>query len=167
MSIDPVTQGPLRMVHPQLEGLLNAAIDGVLILDHKSRIRLMSRIAERMFGYSEADMLGYEVSHLLPEYHDSSHAQEPQFWAMRGTCKGAVTMAAGLQPNWLPENSRHRPPRYVAFVRDISDRVRREVALRQAKQRYIPHNASPTSVTHHSSGCHPGRLCIAAATPHV
>lgn len=139
MSIDPVTQGPLRMVHPQLEGLLNAAIDGVLILDHKSRIRLMSHAAERMFGYREADLLGYDVSHLLPEYHDGNHAQlsgvqEPQFlghaWHLQGRRRDGSRFAAELASGKIQGID---PPRYVAFVRDISDRVKREAALRQSE----------------------------------
>ena len=43
MSTYPITRGPLRMVHPQLEALLNAAIDGVIVFDQERRIRLMSR----------------------------------------------------------------------------------------------------------------------------
>jgi two-component system sensor kinase FixL len=137
MSIDPVTQGPLRMVHPQLEGLLNAAIDGVLILDHKGRIRLMSHAAERMFGCREADMLGCDVSHILPEYHDGKHAQladvqEPRFldhaWHLQGRRRDGSRFAAELASGKIHGID---PPRYVAFVRDISDRVRREAALRQ------------------------------------
>lgn len=139
MSIDPVTQGPLRMVHPQLEGLLNAAIDGVMILDHKSRIRLMSHAAERMFGYQEADMLGYEVSHLLPEYHDGNHAHfvgvhEPKFlghaWQLQGRRHDGSRFAAELTTGKIHGIE---PPRYVTFVRDISDRVRREAALKQSE----------------------------------
>ncbi len=139
MSIDPVTQGPLRMVHPQLEALLNAAIDGVLILDHKSRIRLMSHAAERMFGYREADMLGHDVSYLLPDYHDVSHpqlmgVQEPQFlghaWHLQARRRDGSRFAAELASGKIHGID---PPRYVAFVRDISDRVKREVALRQSE----------------------------------
>ncbi len=139
MSIDPVTQGPLRMVHPQLEALLNAAIDGVLILDHKSRIRLMSQAAESMFGYRESDVLGYDISKLLPAFADdgtaqgearrhrdlSGHTRQLQGRRQDGT-RFAVEMASGRVYGL-------EPPRFIAFVRDISDRTRREAALQQSE----------------------------------
>lgn len=138
MSIDPVTQGPLRMVHPQLEGLLNAAIDGVLILDHKCRIRLMSYAAERMFGYREAEMLGHEVSQLLPDYNVGNQSQsgvrEPgplgDAWLLQGRRNDGTRFAAELASGKIHGIE---PPRYIAFVRDISDRMHREAALRQSE----------------------------------
>ena len=139
MSIDPVTQGPLRMVHPQLEALLNAAIDGVLILDHKGRIRLMSQAAERMFGYRESEMLGHDVGELLPAMADdgstqsevrrhrdlSGHRRQLQGRRQDGV-RFAVEMASGRVYGI-------EPPRFIAFVRDISDSTRREAALQQSE----------------------------------
>lgn len=137
MNIDPITQGPLRMVHPELEDLLNAAIDGVLILDHKNRIRLISRAAERMFGYQEAALLGHEVSELLPGF-DNSHCPSTgaecdtgqRVWQLQGHRRNGIRFAAELACGRIHGIE---PPRYIAFVRDISERVRREAALRQSE----------------------------------
>ncbi len=135
MIIDPVTQGPLRMVHPQLEALLNAAIDGVLILDHKNRIRLMSSAAERMFGYRETDMLGREISELIPEFNELDYMRTgdertAHTWQLLGRRQDGARFAVELASGRVHGID---PPRYIAFVRDISDRVRREAALRQSE----------------------------------
>jgi len=137
MSIDPVTQGPLRMVHPELEDLLNAAIDGVLILDHKRRIRLMSRAAERMFACREVAMLGHDVNELLPEFDDrhcppvGGECETGQrVRLLQGFRKDGTHFAAELACGRIHGIE---PPRYIAFIRDISERMRREAALRQSE----------------------------------
>ncbi|MGC3981338.1 MAG: PAS domain S-box protein [Steroidobacteraceae bacterium] len=139
MSTNPITQGPLRMVHPQLEGLLNAALDGVVILDHKSRIRLMSRAAEQMFGYRESELLGHEMNRLLPDFDETRHTDTPGVreggypenqWQLLGQRKDGSRFAAELASGRIHGID---PPRFVAFVRDISDRVQREAALQQSE----------------------------------
>lgn len=99
----------------------------------------MSHAAERMFGYREAEMLGHDVNKLLPEYNDGNHTQlhdvqEPQFlghaWQLQGRRRDGSRFAAELASGKIHGID---PPRYVAFVRDISDRVRREAALRQSE----------------------------------
>lgn len=139
MSTDPVTQGPLRMIHPQLEALLNAAIDGVIIFDHKQRIRLMSRTAERIFGCCEADMLGHQVVALLPDLDHGDRQTEMRVkepaagenaLRLQGVRGNGSTFAAELACGRIHGID---PPRYIAFVRDISDRVQREVALQHSE----------------------------------
>lgn len=139
MNTGPVTQGPLRMVDPQLEGLLDAATDGVLILDHKGRIRLMSQAAERMFGYREADLLGHQVQTLLPEFYPenervSGNAADSQtlehIRLLQGRRYDDSRFAAELGTGRIHGID---PPRFIVFVRDITDRVRREAALQQSE----------------------------------
>lgn len=139
MSTPSVTQGPLRMVNPQLEGLLNAAFDGVLIVDHKGRIRLMSHAAERMFGYREVDLLGLNVQRLLPQL--TSHAPPTTLHdADLGNIEGVRTLQARRSNDsmFTAELATGRipgiePPRFIVFVRDITDRVTRELVLQQSE----------------------------------
>ena len=141
-----VTQGPLRQVQPELETLLDAAIDGVIIVDHKGRVRLLSHAAELMFDRQENDVLGSNIAMLLPEFdallarqivcyapnynnvrRDKLLGQHHETFALR--CDGLVFQVElgvgtvrGIEPS-----------RYIVFVRDISERKRRDEALRRSE----------------------------------
>jgi two-component system sensor kinase FixL len=139
MNEMPVTQGPLRMVSPQLEGLLNAASDGVLILDHRGRIRLMGQAAEHMFGCRESDMLGHQVDQLLPDFFremDLSAAASDQIKRLERVMPLHGRRVDGTQ--FAVELAVGRvygidPPRFITFIRDISERLRQEAALRHSE----------------------------------
>ena len=134
MSTYPITRGPLRMVHPQLEALLNAAIDGVIVFDQQRRIRLVSRKAERMFGYREADLLGHQLDVLLPRFatgvalpeQSAQQAADDSPLRVEGARRDRTIFAAELTCGQVHGID---PPRFIAFIRDVSDRVRREQAL--------------------------------------
>lgn len=143
MSSPLVTVGPLRQVQPELETLLDAAIDGVVIIDHKGRIRLVSHAAEQMFGYREDELLGHNVSELMPEPERSHHDEYIQRYIARREARiigrvrevqarrrdgslFAAELAVGCIRNI-------EPPRFIAFVRDISERRLKDEALRRSE----------------------------------
>jgi len=139
MSSYPITRGPLRMVHPQLEALLNAAIDGVIVFDQEQRVRLMSRKAERMFACYEAELLGMQVGELLPGFGIDAVAPEHRPGQattgdnplrLKAVRRDRTVFAAELACGQIHGIE---PPRFIAFVRDVSDRVQREVALARSE----------------------------------
>src|SRR5262245_2987024 len=58
----------------EIEALLDAAVDAVVMIDHRGVITVFNRSAERLFGYTEAEIVGQNVSVLMPapwrEGHD-------------------------------------------------------------------------------------------------
>ncbi|PNB53264.1 PAS domain-containing sensor histidine kinase, partial [Pseudomonas sp. GW531-E2] len=58
-----------------LQSILDTVPDAMVIIDERGLITSFSAAAERLFGYSEADVLGANVSSLMPspdrERHDS------------------------------------------------------------------------------------------------
>src|SRR5690606_41619852 len=73
----------LRVAEPQEErahrlerefqAVLDAAVDAVVLFDHEGRIELLNHAGERMFGYSEQEVIGLKVDILLPEPYRSQH----------------------------------------------------------------------------------------------
>lgn len=49
----------------QLDALLDAAVDGIVVIDNHGRILRFSRAAERMFGYEAGEVLGEPLSMLM------------------------------------------------------------------------------------------------------
>jgi two-component system sensor kinase FixL len=131
-----------QRVEREFQAVLDAAADAVVLIDHDGRIELLNHAGERMFGYSEEDVIGQKVGILLPEAareHDEylrdyldptqsrmmSSGRELQVRRRDGStfsAELAVGRVQGLEP-----------PRFVAFIRDITVRRNSEEALRRSE----------------------------------
>lgn len=69
------TQAPdsLRMAGARWRAIVDAAVDGIIVIDSRGCIEAFNASAERMFGYTESDVLGKNVSMLMPEPHRGNH----------------------------------------------------------------------------------------------
>ncbi len=73
------------MVHPtgtggapggaarELRALLDAAVDAVIVIDARGLIETFNRAAEKLFGFAASEVLGQNVSLLMPEPDRSAH----------------------------------------------------------------------------------------------
>ena len=61
------------MASARWRAIIDAAVDGIIAIDSRGRIEAFNASAERMFGYAEADVLGKNVSMLMPEPHRANH----------------------------------------------------------------------------------------------
>lgn len=62
-----------RIAEGRWRAIVDAAVDGIIVIDSRGRIEAFNAAAERMFGYREAELLGRNVSVLMPEPHHSRH----------------------------------------------------------------------------------------------
>ena len=46
----------------EFQALLDAAVDGIVLINHDGRIQAFNRSAERLFGYSVSEVLGANVA---------------------------------------------------------------------------------------------------------
>jgi PAS domain S-box-containing protein len=67
----PHISGPRSQAHA--DALLEAAVDAIVIMGLDRRIQAFSRAAEKLFGYSQDEALGQDVSLLMPEPYRSAH----------------------------------------------------------------------------------------------
>jgi two-component system, LuxR family, sensor kinase FixL len=56
-----------------LQAILDAAVDGVVLIDHRGLIQAFNRSAERLFGYTAAEVLGRNVGILMNEADRAQH----------------------------------------------------------------------------------------------
>jgi two-component system, LuxR family, sensor kinase FixL len=53
--------------------LLDAAVDAIILIDDRGRITRFNQAAERLFGYTQAEVLAKNVSLLMPEPYRGEH----------------------------------------------------------------------------------------------
>jgi two-component system sensor kinase FixL len=121
--------------------VLDTAVDAIISIDPDCRVRLFNRAAERIFGYTADEVLGRNVNFLMPEPYAAEHDGYVANYLATGRKKiigigrevvarrkDGSTFPADLAVGEDPGNPVHR---FVGFIRDISDRKRSEVRIRE------------------------------------
>ena len=135
----------LERASQQTSLILENATDGILTVDDAQRVLRFNPEAERIWGYSADEVLGREMTMLLPEYIREAHLS--RIHSFRDSEKTGVTINdRGLQLAGLRKDGQQFPAevgiskaeidgemQYTAFVRDITDRKRAEAEIVQAK----------------------------------
>jgi len=57
----------------RLQSVIDSAVDGIIVIDAKGRIESFNRGAERLFGYSASDVIGRNVTMLMPPPYHAEH----------------------------------------------------------------------------------------------
>ncbi len=63
----------LRVAEARWRAVIDSAVDGIIVIDSKGLIESFNPAAQRMFGYTEDETLGRNVSMLMPEPDHSRH----------------------------------------------------------------------------------------------
>lgn len=137
--------GPASVAELELRAVLDAAVDAVVIIDAEGRIETFSRAAEKLFGYAAGEVLGRNVTMLMPEpfrgQHDGYLVRYLSTGEKRIIGKGREVVAqrrdGSLFPMFLSVGriAALEPPRFVGLISDITDRKRAVEALRRERDR--------------------------------
>jgi diguanylate cyclase (GGDEF)-like protein/PAS domain S-box-containing protein len=126
----------------KFHALLEAAPDAIVIVDWHGHIQLVNAQAERTFGYGRVELLGENLSRLIPERYRSAHRAEVRRYLRDATARsvGGDLEIFGLRKDGteFPAEIRLGPLEtdqgllVSSVIRDVSDRKRAEAALREA-----------------------------------
>lgn len=72
-----VKEAELRLSQDTARAVLESASEGIILIDTTGRITLVNTAAERMFGYSRAELLGEPLEILLPQRARRDHVAHP------------------------------------------------------------------------------------------
>jgi two-component system, LuxR family, sensor kinase FixL len=114
----------------EIQALLDAAVDAVVIIDHRGTISVFNRSAERLFGYRAEEVVGQNANVLMPaptrEEHDGyldryARTGIPHISGVgrevEGRRKDGSRFPAFLSVGRVADSD---PPRFVGFVRDVT-----------------------------------------------
>jgi PAS domain S-box-containing protein len=128
-----------RRTEAWLQGLIETTQDAVISIDRQGHIAIFNSAAERIFGYSRAEIQGQPLQRLMPEpyagEHDGYVQRYEQTHEARAIGRIRTVSAKRKNGNVFPielsvtevrvENQVH----YAAFIRDISERVQLQERL--------------------------------------
>lgn len=142
-DISPVKRAgeSLHEVRQRAQAVLETAVDGVVVIDEQGIIETFNPAAERIFGFSAAEVMGRKVNVLMPSPHREQHEQYLRRYLETGEKRiiGIGREVAGRRksgeifPMELAVGETRVPGKrlFTGMVRDISDRRRAEGEARK------------------------------------
>ncbi|OQW67126.1 MAG: hypothetical protein BVN35_20595 [Proteobacteria bacterium ST_bin11] len=135
----------VAMATTEVKAIVQTAVNGVISIDSSGLIRMFNPAAERLFGWSSAEIVGKNVSLLMPEPDASAHDSYIQHFLATNQAKilgiEREVIAQRKDGSRFPANlavghgiisdGRHM---FVGFISDISLQKQAEQELRLAKE---------------------------------
>ena len=122
--------------------IVQHAIDGIITINGDGIIQSFNPAAERLFGYSAGEVIGSNVSMLMPEPHRGQHdgyihryrqTREPRIIGKGREVTGVHRDGSSIEIRLaVAEFHLNREQHFVGFVHDISERKRAERDAREA-----------------------------------
>jgi two-component system sensor kinase FixL len=124
--------------------LLDAAVDGIVVIDHTGIIQIFNRAAERLFGFTSAEVVGRNVSVLMnpqdARHHDDHLREYVETRVPRVIGRGREVTARRKDGTTFPAFlsvgvAGSDPVRFVGFLQDLSIRRSAEEDARRLQER--------------------------------
>lgn len=133
------------LVETPISGVINSAMDAIIIMDPQQRIVIFNNAAENVFGWSRSNVLGQRLDVLLPARFHHVHQQHVKHFGETGTTSRrmiAKTVLTGLRANGeefpieasISHFGEGEQKLYTVILRDVTLRVQAEDALRRSKE---------------------------------
>lgn len=140
----PRAPSPLRANETHLRSILSTVPDAMVVIDAKATILSFSSAAEAMFGYAEHEVVGENVSMLMPspdrERHDSYISRYHKTGERRIIGIGRVTTARRRDGSTFPielavgEAETGNGRIFTGFIRDLTETQQAERRLQDLQQ---------------------------------
>jgi len=129
----------LQRTEAWLHSLIQTSQDAVISIDRHGGIILFNPAAERMFGYTQAEVIGQKVNMLMAESYAREHNSYIAHYERTGEARaiGRIRSVTAKHKTGEPfpielsvtEARTESEVRYSAFIRDISEKVQLQERL--------------------------------------
>jgi PAS domain S-box-containing protein len=123
----------------KLRAVLATAVDAIITIDERGRIESFNPAAERMFGYAAGEVLGQNVSCLMPQPHAGAHDGYLRSYLQTGQAKiigiGREVQCKRRDGSLFPAELAISEARlgerrlFAGILHDISERKRAEASI--------------------------------------
>jgi two-component system sensor kinase FixL len=134
--------GAGQVAEARWRAVIDAAVDGIIVIDGRGKIEVFNAAAQRMFGYTEAEAIGQNVSLLMPEPDRSRHDEYIDHHIRTGERKiiGIGRAVNGRRKDGyifplhlsVGEMTIDGEPHFTGILHDLSSRADLEDRLREA-----------------------------------
>jgi two-component system sensor kinase FixL len=134
----------LEAAQARVEAILETAVDGIVTIDSNGIIHTANGAMVKTFGYQAAELIGRNISLLMPAPHRDEHDQYIREYLRTGIKRiiGIGRVVSGLRKDGsefpmelkVGEFSVRGERRFAGFVHDITERRRMEETLRQREE---------------------------------
>ncbi len=131
----------LRTSEMRWRSIVDSAVDGIIVIDAHGRIEAFNPAAERLFGYGEHEVIGRNVSMLMPSpYHEEHDAYLARYLdsgvpkiigigrEVTGLRRDGTTFPLHLSVGEMTVAGERK---FTGIIHDLSARVRIEEQLRE------------------------------------
>jgi two-component system, LuxR family, sensor kinase FixL len=129
----------------RLDAVMEAAVDGIIVIDARGIVQTYNKACERLFGYRADEVIGHNVKMLMPSPDHEQHDAYLDNYKRTGVRKiiGIGREVTGLRkdrttfPMDLSVAEAHQDgePAFVGIIRDITERRLAEEKLRERETR--------------------------------
>ena len=136
-----IDDNQLREREAHLQSILDTVPDAMLVVDIKGVVQSLSSTAERLFGWPSLDMVGQNISVLMPEPDRTAHDSYMTHYMDTGERRiigiGRVVVGRRRDGSTFPMHLTIGEMRvgdrrfFTGFVRDLTEREQTEARLRE------------------------------------
>lgn len=141
LSIRKQLDNQLRASEARWRAIVESAVDGIVVIDSHGRVEGFNPAAERLFGYTEAEVIGRNVDMLMPSPYREEHDHYLSRYMATGRAKiiGIGREVTGRRQDGttfplhlaVGEISIGGERKFTGILHDLSARVRVEEQLRE------------------------------------
>lgn len=129
----------------RMMGIIRSSMEAIITIDEKQTVVIFNPMAEQVFGVSAMEAIGAPLSRFIPERFRAAHAKHVDQFGVTGVSErqmGRQRVLFGLRGNGeeFPIEASISQIRdasgklYTVMLRDITERVRAENALKQSRE---------------------------------
>jgi two-component system sensor kinase FixL len=137
----------LKASAAQMRSILSTVPDAMVVIDKQGRIISFSAAAERLFGYSEREIFGSNVSRLMPSPHREQHDLYLDRYLRTGERRiigiGRTVIGQRRDGSTFPielavgEAETDGEPVFTGFIRDLTEKLRTDERIEDLRSDLI------------------------------
>ncbi|MDK9696428.1 MAG: PAS domain S-box protein [Siculibacillus sp.] len=131
----------------RLLSVLDTAVDGIVVIDDRARVLVFNKACEQLFGYPAAEVVGRNISLLMPPEYSSEHDAAVAHYQRTGEKRiigiGREVRARHADGTVFPielsvgEAKTPEGPQYIGIMRDLRPRKAVEQRLAQLQAQLV------------------------------